>query len=61
MTDSVMFEQSNVPAEILNPIQEYVKQSYSDKTSLLYKTMQKRKAEWDEVVKKEQKIRNLIK
>lgn len=47
-----LFEQSNVAVEILNPVQEYVKQSYSDKNSLLYKTMQKRKAEWNEAVKK---------
>lgn len=56
-----LFADSDVPSEILNPVQEYVKQSYSDKNSLLYKTMQKRKAEWDEAVKKEHKKRNITK
>ena len=36
-----------LPSEIVAVVQDYIKKSYSDENSLLYKTMQKRKDEWE--------------
>ena len=53
-----IFEQTEMPAELLKIVQDYIKKSYVDKNSLLYKTMQKRKEEWESDVKK---LKNLTK
>ena len=51
-----IFEQTEMPAELLKIVQDYIKKSYADKNSLLYKTMQKRKEEWESDVKKLQNL-----
>lgn len=43
---------SNMPTELLTIVQDYIKKSYADENSLLYKTMQKRKEEWERDVDK---------
>lgn len=55
-------EDSDMPAKLLEIVQEYIKKSYADKNSLLYKTMQKRKEEWESDVKKmkEERKKNAI-
>ena len=45
-------EDSDMTANLLGIVQEYIKKSYADENSLLYKTMQKRKEEWESDVKK---------
>ena len=43
---------SDMTADLLGIVQEYIKKSYVDENSILYKTMQKRKEEWESDVKK---------
>jgi hypothetical protein len=43
---------SNMTTELLTIVQDYIKKSYADENSLLYKTMQKRKEEWERDVDK---------
>ena len=45
-------EDSDMTANLLGIVQEYIKKSYADENSLLYKTMQKRKEEWESDVKR---------
>ena len=47
-----LLEQTDMPSELLEIVQNYIRKSYADENSLLYKTMQKRKAEWESDVKK---------
>ena len=47
-----ILEESNLPSELLSIVQDYIKRSYTDKNSLLNKTMQTRKEEWASDVKK---------
>lgn len=57
-----ILEDTNMTADLLEIVQDYIKKSYTDENSLLYKTMQKRKEEWESDVKKikeERKKRNL--
>ena len=57
-----ILEDTNMTAELLKIVQDYITKSYADENSLLYKTMQKRKEEWESDVKKmkeERKKRNL--
>ena len=46
-----ILEQTDMPADLLDIVQAYIKKSYADENSLLYKTMQKRKEEWKNDVK----------
>lgn len=46
-----IWEQTDMPADLLEIVQAYIKKSYVDENSLLYKTMQKRKEEWESDVK----------
>lgn len=47
-----ILEQTEMPDDLLEIVQEYIKKSYADEKSLLYTTMQKRKEEWESDVKK---------
>lgn len=47
-----ILEDTDMPADFLEIVQNYIKKSYSDVNSLLYKTMQKRKEEWEVDVKR---------
>ena len=47
-----LLEESDMPSELLSVVQDYIKKSYTDQNSLIYKTMQARKEEWDSGVKK---------
>lgn len=47
-----LLEESDMPSELLSVVQDYIKKSYTDQNSLIYKTMQARKEEWDSDVKK---------
>ncbi|WP_022932134.1 hypothetical protein [Treponema bryantii] len=47
-----ILEQTEMPDNLLEIVQEYIKKSYADEKSLLYTTMQKRKEEWESDVKK---------
>ena len=49
-------EDSDMPAKLLEIVQDYIKKSYADENSLLYKIMQKRKEEWESDVKKLQNL-----
>ena len=49
-----LLEESDMPSELLSVVQDYIKKSYTDQNSLIYKTMQARKEEWDSDVKKRQ-------
>ena len=51
-----IFEQTEMPSELLKIVQNYIKKSYADNNSLLYKIMQKRKEEWECDVKKMQNL-----
>jgi hypothetical protein len=41
-----LWDQTDMPSELLAIVQDYIKKSHADKSSLLYKTMQQRKEEW---------------
>ena len=45
-------EDSDMTSDLLGIVQGYIKKSYADENSLLYKSMQKRKEEWESDVKK---------
>lgn len=47
-----ILEQTEMPDDLLEIVQEYIKKSYVDENSILYKTMKKRKEEWESDVKK---------
>ena len=51
-----IFEQTEMPVDILEIVQDYITKSYADKNSLLYKIMQKRKEEWERDVRKMQNL-----
>ncbi len=51
-----IFEQTEMPADLLEIVQDYIKKSYADENSFLYKIMQKRKEEWESDVKKMQNL-----
>ena len=51
-----IFEQTEMPADLLEIVQDYITKSYADKNSILYKIMQKRKEEWESDVRKMQNL-----
>ena len=48
----ILWEHTDMPSDLVAIVQEYIKKSHADENSLLYKTMQQRKEEWENDVKK---------